>query len=627
MKRQRPRGSGNRRERTRVSTPSAPHIAPQIPTAPLVADTPQPRPTQKAATPPAAATAPAAQHLLLSDAAPVVIAASLCGFAFLFLIGQSVREARLQLPPLASEGLLFAAIGLGFAASLYTHRRTAENGGSRCAFLSPEMTFAAAALLAAIPCLLVAWSTAGLERFRELLAVRSIAPPVVLRCALALPLLAGALFAAFSVVRAVLALHHWHRCILHQRLRAVVLWIALVTSAGLGGGVALVVRDANRYWPVSALLLFAAAAIAALNRSHADQVAATSAARWPQTIRKSWLITSLLLAAMSAAATLPQPDTSDFPAFGQPLAFVVLMLGGSGAFLLVRLASRLHIGIDYVPLAIPLVAFVQSAVPASALRAVIAAILLLAGFALLVQHAARAAHSIPFSLSTVGAAGSLGFALIALSLAFISDDLALRWTRFGLAAACVIAAGLLVWRSTSRGAACSACVTACMLWLLVGPLLPARPSQTRLTPVASDEFRDEIRLRLVDQLHGKTSIAADADAFSDLDSISGDCLIIAASSHCSESADALRAGRYLRRMSRAANAGGRLIFEEPLDGLLAATLDRYAKRARPAFGPVYDLRIRGPASEYRAAIIGPDVEPWLAERAWPHGYQVQLQAR
>ncbi len=587
---------------------------------------------------------------MFSDAAPVLIAASLCGFAFQFAVGQVIREARLQLPVQAAEGLVLTAIGLGFAASFRAHRRAAERSPDRRTLLSINSKFAAAALLCAFPLFIAAWSTAALEGFREFLALRSIAPQSVLRCVLALQLLAGASCAAFFAVRAVLALHDWHRRVLHQRLRAAVLWVALAISACLGGAVVLLVRDANRYWPVPALLFSAAAALAALTRSQASETQTSTGTRWPQAPRKSWIVCSILLAAMTAAVALPPPPLQSSSMIGSPMSLVVLMLGGCGGFLMARLASRLHINVQFVPLALPLAAFVQSAAPSFALRALLAAILLLAAFALLIQHAARAMHSIPDGLASLGLTGSLGFAAVALLSALFANEFALSYYRLVVMSACVVAAGLLAWRAGTDGAARPACITACFLWLLVGPFLPARANRLPAPLETADAFRADIRRRLnnlasidvspndglepFQQPHGipvayPFSRLWDGCLFDtpDLESSDRDILIIAPGPLTPASAQALRAGRWLRRLSRGVNVGGRLIFEEPLDEQLAATLDRYAKRARLPFGPIYDLRIRGPASEYRAAIIGPDVEPWLAERAWPNGCQVRLQAR
>lgn len=543
------------------------------------------------------------------------------------MLGHVVREARLQLPVHAAEGLVLAAIGLGLAASFRAFRRNAASSPDRHALLSIDSNFAGAALLCAFPLLASGWSTARLELLREFLAFRSTAPLGVQRAVLALPLLAGASFASFFAVRAVLSLHGWHRRVLHQRLRAAVLWVALVVSAGFGGAVVLLVRDSNRYWPVPALLFLAAAAIAALTPSHAWAPPAPSATRWPQAARKNWIVSSVLLAAMTAAVTLPPPLALHAAMISQPMSLVVLMLAGCGGFLIARLAGRLHIDVEFVPLALPLAAFVQSAAPSFALRSILAAILLLAGFALLVQHAARAMHSIPFSLATLGLAGSLSFAAVALPSALVADESTLSFLRLGLMFASVIGAGLLAWRSIAGGAARSACITACLLWMLVGPFLPGHAIRDTSHPDFSRAFHAEMRTRLSNDSSNDRERQSALVQIPDFEFADCEIRIVSAGPLSPESSQALRAGRWLRRLSREMNVGGRLIFEEPLDEQLAATLDRYAKRARPAFGPVYDLRIRGPASEYRAAIIGPDVEPWLAERAWPNDCQVQLQAR
>jgi hypothetical protein len=569
-------------------------------------------------------TADAKRARLSSENVQILLSTTATAFAAALLAGQLLREARLHLSSGACGPVPLGFLAVGGAVGLWLPRNIARRGQGTPAPASSELAgavFAAAALVAGLIAAPAGWVVARLERWRELMVTAFMLPQPMALVSVVAPLVAAAFLAGATAAVALAALHGWHRTAHRQRLHIAPLWVAWCSAAAAGCFVAFQLHDANRFWYVPALLLFAAAGIAVLRRSaHAPETTVTTTSVAP---RQSFEpVGTAAVLGVTLATVLATPSSGD----GRFDITVFMALGVAIGVVLLRVCVRLAVGAEFSPLAAVLASFLLLEGGLGAFSPLAAAALATTGVALLGRQAAREARSIQHSLATVGVAAASAFAAAAFVLAVASSTLGARFALLIVTVPACGFLGLLLILNRKRGrAARAACLSALALWFVAalaavgGASRDTRPPAVHVHPLRAMVVPDEDVLAL----------ASAADVMGvDLAAPAVTTIVIAGSVAGEKSIDAPLADRVMRRLGRRLMPGGRVVLEQPLDEGVAAFVARYVRKTNPAFGPATALTVsRGTGGErdaYRAILIGRDVPAWIAGREWPAGYDATL---
>lgn len=547
-------------------------------------------------------------------------------FAAALLAGQFLCEARLHMTSAASGPITLGFLAVGGAVGLWLPRNIARRGLGSPAPPSSELAgivFAAAALVAALIAGPAGWTAARLERWRELLVTTFMLPqPIALGSVIA-PLAAAAILTGATAAVALAALHGWHRTAHRQRLHIAPLWVAWCSAAAAGCFVAFQLHDANRFWYVPSLLLFAAAGTAVLRRSAEAPDATATATANGAAFRQPFEPHATAAALGATLATVLATPSGVDERFDTP---VLMAIGVAIGVILLRVCVRLAVGAEFSALAAVLAAFLLIQDGLGGFSPLAAAALATTGLALLGRQAAREARSIQHSLATVGASAATAFAGAAFIVAAASSALGAGPTLLVVTVPVCVCLGILLVFDRRRGrAARAASLSTLAVWFIAAlATVGGTAAGTRRPTPAPQPLRAALGPRAEVLV-----LASAADVLSvDLGSPAVTTIVIAGTPPDAAAIDAPLVDRVMRRLGRRLMPGGRVVLERPLDGGVATFVERYARKANPAFGPATELtvdRTAGGADDaYRAVLIGRDVPAWIGGRAWPAGYDATL---
>lgn len=174
----------------------------------------------------------------------------------------------------------------------------------------------------------------------------------------------------------------------------------------------------------------------------------------------------------------------------------------------------------------------------------------------------------------------------------------------------------------AAGCTLAAGVLALLSGLLMLPQIPAQPAGR---PDASAPQRYAAALFETGGLRVAT-VRSDAQLWSvDLDYHDLDVLWLASEQLGGHTAIPRGSARLVQRMESALRPGGRIVITLPAPGILQEIIDWFADGRILSAARVYHLRVESDGQVLEAAVVGRDVQAWLASRAHPPQVRVQVQ--
>jgi hypothetical protein len=448
-----------------------------------------------------------------------------------------------------------------------------------------ELEFAAAVAGALLLVLAFLWLAAilllgGLEALRGGLAHVATWPAAWTRAAILSPVALTLVLVGFCTTTVYVALHGWLQIVGQPRPHFARLWGVILLASTLAALCACGVEHTRGLDFATLLVIFAAAALAALRKSHGLGAGDRAQPPPPAPRFAASSLASVALTALSAGGVIARSAADSVPG-GSQIALIAVAVGLSSlaAMLLTRAILRVYSPGVYGPAALVVLTALSWTIPAC-----------FAGSPLAARW-----HMV---VASAAAAGCATLVARQISAAVVRVQPVL--TAIGVAVAAGVAGGLFAGAVALRS--------------------DALPPPTTYAPatVAAQQFLHHAGLRLA-----RIPFAAEAPIDIDLDGAYWDVLILATPAQSTTPAvNPREVRRALARCCRALRPGGRLVIEEPLgcpltDAELPAALARL---------PAYRWRLSGPADTYDARVCGPDVPAWLAEQRAPVGYDVQLES-
>ena len=501
-------------------------------------------------------------------------------------------------------------------------------------------------LILAVVWVLLSGLTLGLESYRGVLTQRFLHPPGLTLLLLSGPVTVGLLLLGATGTTVLVALHGWRRLACPTRPAVTRLWVVMLLSTALGGGVAASVTRPDMLVAATLLASFGAG-IVAVFRKPAGRVPIE--VQPPRAVQSGKTLLLLLMAGVAAAATgvaLAASVPAQFMSLRQAAVGVVTLGGASllgiaiaravprvvatacGAPLLLLLIAVAWEGPHWMaalaPLADGLGRLAIVACPAAACVA-------LAGRRVAREHG-RAQPAVALVGAAVAVGHGIGLVVAPWWLAAQGHDSVAVLCSVTLTATAVLA--LILAHDVPRPAQLGGLAT-CAAWFAVVLLArdahrpaagasTAERSTARAAParLVAREWLATPGLRTAHVQLGEQGVNREATSARDVD-LGGprwDVIVISDTRDAAARALARTAqtDRLLDRCARALLVGGRLVIEWPTAELAAEALCRMPN------DPALLLEVTVDDDEYSALIVGRDAPTWLGERPRPPTADIQF---